>query len=123
MIDKNYFLSRLDAGEDIDEIGKEMASMMNEALADYKKKKEEEAKKKALEEQENAKRELMEELVGIIKELAILEGVDAADVALTKEDFDFLVQSMHKMFAAFAMLKDKASDKDEDVLRRFVSVY
>lgn len=35
MIDKNYFLERMNAGESLDDIGKSVADMMNEAKAEY----------------------------------------------------------------------------------------
>ena len=35
-MDKNYFLTRLANGEDMDAIGQEMAAMMNEAMAEHK---------------------------------------------------------------------------------------
>ena len=35
MFDKNYFLERMNAGESLDDIGKSVADMMNEAKAEY----------------------------------------------------------------------------------------
>ena len=35
MIDKNYFLERMNAGESLDDIGKSVADMMNAAKAEY----------------------------------------------------------------------------------------
>ena len=103
VIDKNYFVSRLQNGESIDNIGNEIADMMNQAVAEHQAKLAEEAAKKAAEEAANAekeaaKRELIEELAEIIQELAILEGLEADAVKLEEKDIDQLVEAVTGMF-------------------------
>ena len=105
VMDKNYFLNRLANGEDMDVIGQEMAAMMNAAIAEHNANLEAEAKRQAEVEKEQAKRELMEELVEIIQELAILEGMDPEDLQVSDEDMDQLVAAFTEMFAAMRDLK------------------
>ena len=105
VMDKNYFLTRLANGEDMDAIGQEMAAMMNAAMAEYNANLEAEAKRQAEAEKETAKRDLIEELVEIVQELAILEGMDPADMQVTDEDMDQLVTAFNEMFAAMRDLK------------------
>ena len=123
-IDMNYFLTRLQNGEDIDVIGKDIAKMMNEALDEHNKILEEEKRAKALAEQELAKRELIEELVGIIKELAILEGMDGADLALSDQEMNELVKSFSGMFAMVRKMHEFAATPvtvtDDQILGEFV---
>ena len=123
-IDMNYFLTRLQNGEDIDVIGKDIAKMMNEALDEHNKILEEEKRAKALAEQELAKRELIEELVGIIKELAILEGMDGADLALSDQEMDELVKSFSAMFDMVRKMHEFAATPvtvtDDQILGEFV---
>ena len=114
VIDKNYFLNRLANGEDMDVIGQEMAAMMNAAMAEHNANLEAEAKRKAKAEKEKAKRDLMEELVEIIQELAILEGMDPADMQVTDEDMDQLVAAFTEMFAAMRDLKNLFASIDTD---------
>lgn len=102
-IDKNYFLTRLANGEDMDTIGNELAAMMTEALNEHTAVQKAEAAKQA--EKEAAKRELIEELVEIVQELAILEGMDPADMQVTDEDMEQLVTAFTEMFAAMRDLK------------------
>lgn len=122
-IDMNYFLTRLQNGEDIDVIGKDIAKMMNEALDEHNKILEEEKRAKALAEQELAKRELIEELVGIIKELAILEGMDGADLALSDQEMDELVKSFSAMFTMVRKMHEFAATPvtvtDDQILGEF----
>ncbi len=113
-IDKNYFLTRLANGEDMDVIGQEMAAMMNAAMAEYNANLEAEAKRRAEAEKEQAKRDLMEELVEIVQELAILEGIDPADMQVTDEDMDQLVAAFTEMFAAMRDLKKLFANIDTD---------
>ena len=114
VIDKNYFLDRLANGEDMDVIGQEMAAMMNAAMAEHNANLEAEAKRQAEVEKETAKRDLMEELVEIIQELAILEGMDPADTQVTDEDMDQLVAAFTEMFAAMRDLKKLFASIDTD---------
>ena len=105
VIDKNYFLDRLANGEDMDVIGQEVAAMMNAAMAEHNANLEAEAKRQAEVEKEQAKRDLIEELVEIIQELAILEGMDPEDLQVTDEDMDQLIAAFTEMFAAMRDLK------------------
>ena len=110
VIDKNYFLDRLANGEDMDVIGQEMAAMMNAAIAEHNANLEAEAKRQAEVEKEAAKRELIEEMVDIIKELAILEGMDPDELQVTDEEMDQLVTAFTEMFAAMRDLKKMFAD-------------
>ena len=114
VIDKNYFLNRLANGEDMDVIGQEMAAMMNAAMAEHNANLEAEAKRQAEVEKEAAKRDLIEELVEIIQELAILEGMDPADMQVTDEDVEQLVAAFNEMFAAMRDLKKMFASIDTD---------
>lgn len=108
MFDQNYFLTRLQNGEDLDKIGKEIADMMNKASAEFTAQKEAEAKAKAAAEAEknNQKKELVEELIDIIQELAILEGMDPEDMDVADGEIDELVNAFTEMFAAMRDLKN-----------------
>ena len=64
-MNKEYFMARLANGENIDDIGVEIAAMMNAAVAEHSAKLA--AEKAAIQEKESAKRELIEELIGIIQ--------------------------------------------------------
>mgnify|MGYP003293870345 CR=1 FL=1 len=114
VIDKNYFLNRLANGEDMDVIGQEMAAMMNAAMAEHNANLEAEAKRQAEVEKEAAKRDLMEELVEIVQELAILEGMDPDDLQVTDEDMDQLVAAFTEMFVAMRDLKKLFASIDTD---------
>ena len=110
-MDKNYFMSRLANGESMDTIGAEIAAMMNEAVAEHTAKIEaEKAMKAAAEAEKNqAKRALIEELVEIVQELAILEGMDPGDMDLDDEAVDLIVAEFDRMFAAMRELKKFAA--------------
>ena len=110
VMNKDYFLARLANGEDMNVIGQEMADMMNAAMAEHNARIEAEAKAKAAEEaaiaeKEAAKRELIEEIVEIIQELAILEGMDPEDMNISAEEVDQLVAAFTEMFGAMRELK------------------
>lgn len=117
VIDKNYFLDRLANGEDMDVIGQEMAAMMNAAMAEHNANLEAEAKRQAEVEKEAAKRDLMEELVEIIQELAILEGMDPDDLQVSDEDMDQLIAAFTEMFAAMRDLKKMFAELDTDKVK------
>ena len=111
-IDKNYFLSRLQAGESMDDIGVELAAMMNEAVADHNAELEAKALAAAKADQEAAKRDLIEELVEIVQELAILEGMDPDEIQVTEEDMNQMVAAFSEMFGAMRELKKAISDME-----------
>ena len=112
VIDKNYFLNRLANGENMDVIGEEIALMMTEALNEHNTNLEAEAKRQAEVEKEATKRELIEELVDIVQELAILEGMDPDELEMTDEDMDQLVAAFTEMFAVMRDLKKALSSID-----------
>lgn len=118
VIDKNYFLNRLANGDSMDVIGQEMADMMNAAIAEHNANLEAEAAKQAEIEKEQAKRDLMEELVEIIQELAMLEGMDPDDLQISDEDMDQLVAAFTEMFAAMRDLKKMFTSLETPKVRK-----
>ena len=134
-MNKEYFMTRLANGENIDDIGVEIAAMMNAAVAEHSAKLA--AEKAAIQEKESAKRELIEELIGIIQELAILEGIEADDFTLSDEEIDQLVEAFTEMFAAVRELKALVkkvdvkptkvsritSKSDDEVLADFIKMF
>ena len=117
MIDKNYFLTRLANGEDMDAIGQEMAELMNAALAERNAQIEAAAAKKAEAEKAAYKRELVGEMVEIVQELAALEGFSGDEFEVTEEDMDQLVAAFTELFAAMRDLKKMFASIDTDKVR------
>ena len=117
-IDKNYFSARLAAGEDIDAIGQDIAKAMNEALEEYRAA--EEAKKAAAAKAENesAKRDIVREMVELIQEYAILEGMDENEIKVSPEDVDAMVAAFTEMFAAMRDLKKLFTSIDTPKARK-----
>lgn len=105
MITKNYFLDRLNAGEDIDTIGAEIADMMNAALEEKRAAEELARQEAAKKENETAKRDLIEEMIEIVQEYAILEGMDPDEIAVQPEDIDNMVAAFTEMFELMRSLK------------------
>ena len=131
-ITKDYFLDRLAAGENIDAIGQEMANMMNEALEAHRAA--EEAKKAAAAKAENeaAKRDIIEEMIELVQEYAILEGMDGDELKVSPEDIDAMVAAFTEMFAAMRQLKNletrlnakkPSHQSDDDILNEFVKMF
>ena len=118
MFNMNDIYARLANGEKIEDIGNELAAMMNQAMAKHEAdvRAAEEAKRAeaAQAEKEAAKRDLIEELVEIIQELAILEGMDPADMEVSDEDVEQLVAAFTEMFAAMRDLKKLFASLDTD---------
>ena len=116
MFNMNDIYTRLANGEKIEDIGNEIAAMMNQAMAKHEaevRAAEEAARVAAAEaDKAQAKRELMEELVEIIQELAILEGMDPDDLQVTDEDMDQLIAAFTDMFAAMRDLKKMLAGLD-----------
>ena len=104
-MNKDYFLARLANGEDMDTIGQEMAAMMNAAIAEHNARIEAEKNKAAEAEKEAAKRDLIEELIEIVQELAILEGFDADEIKITDEDMENMIAAFNEMFNAMREVK------------------
>jgi hypothetical protein len=117
MFNMEDIYARLANGEKIEDIGNEIAAMMNEALAKHEAARAEELAKQALIEKEQAKRDLMEELVEIIQELAMLEGMDPDDLQVSDEDMDQLVAAFTEMFAAMRDLKKVFAELDTDKIK------
>ena len=123
VIDKNYFLSRLANGEKIDDIGEEIAGLMNAAVADHEAKvAAEKAAAEAARKEENllnTKRELATELMEIIQDYGALVAPDTSAALLddtTDEDLDMMIQLLDEMFqmlTAVAKLRDAFGDVAE----------
>lgn len=102
-MNKEYFMNRLANGEDMNVIGAEIAAAMNAAMAEHNARIE--AEKAAEADKANAKRELMEEMIDIIREYAILEGMDEGDFNVTEEEIESLVNAFSEMFTALREVK------------------
>lgn len=96
MFDKNYFLTRLANGEDMDAIGNELAAVMTEALNEHIAN--QEAQKAAQAEAELAKRDLVVELLDIVRELAMLEGLDGELLEVTDADVNAVTDALCGLF-------------------------
>lgn len=96
MFDKNYFLTRLANGEDMDAIGNELAAVMTEALNEHIAN--QEAQKAAEAEAELAKRDLVVELLDIVRELAMLEGLDGELLEVTDADVNAVTNALCGLF-------------------------
>lgn len=96
MFDKNYFLTRLANGEDMDAIGNELAAVMTEALNEHIAN--QEAQKAAQAEAELAKRDLVVELLDIVRELATLEGLDGELLEVTDADVNAVTDALCGLF-------------------------
>lgn len=118
MFNMNDIYVRLANGEKIEDIGNEIAAMMNEAVAkrEAEVRAAEEAKRAAAAEaeKEQAKRGLIEELVEIVQELAILEGMDPDEIQVTEEDMNQMVAAFNEMFGAMRSLKKMFAELDTD---------
>ena len=117
MFNMEDIYARLANGEKIEDIGNEIAAMMNQAVAkrEAEVRAAEEAKRAeaaAQAEKEEAKRELIEELVEIVQELASLEGMDPDELTITDEDMDQMVAAFTEMFGAMRELKKVIADME-----------
>ena len=112
MFNMNDIYARLANGEKIEDIGNEIAAMMNEAMAKHQAEQEAARVAAAEAEKEEAKRELIEELVEIVQELAILEGMDPDELQVTEEDMDQMVAAFTEMFGAMRELKKAIADME-----------
>ena len=112
MFNMNDIYARLANGEKIEDIGNEIAAMMNEAMAKHQAEQEAARAAAAEAEKEEAKRELIEELVEIVQELAILEGMDPDELQVTEEDMDQMVAAFTEMFGAMRELKKAFADME-----------
>ena len=130
MITKEYFLDRLNAGDDIDTIGQEIANMMNEALEE-KRAAEEIARQQAAD-TEAAKRDIIEEMIELVQEYAILEGMEPDEIVIKPEDVDQMIAAFTEMFDLMRSLKklQKAipaattnSKSDDQILAEFAKLF
>lgn len=117
MFNMNDIYARLANGEKIEDIGNEIAVMMNQAVAKHEAETRaaEEAKRAeaaAQAEKAQAKRELIEELVEIVQELAILEGMDPDELTISDEEIDQMVAAFTEMFGAMRELKKAIADME-----------
>lgn len=115
MFNTNDIYARLANGEKIEDIGNEIAAMMNEAMAKHEAevRAAEEAKRAevaAQAEKEAAKRDLVEEMCEIMRELAILEGIDPDMVEVTDEMVDQMVAGITASFQLAKCLENMLSD-------------
>ena len=126
MFNMEDIYARLANGEKIEDIGNEITAMMNEAMAKHEAeiRAAEEAKRAeaAQAEKEAAKRDLIEEMVDIIKELAVLEGMDPDELKVTDEDVEQLVAAFNEMFAAMRDLKKMFASIDTDKVKAHKAV-
>ena len=147
-MDMNYFLKRLQAGEDMSDIGNEIAELMNEAQAAYDA--EEKAKAEALVKaaaerraQEEAaakakaqKKELARQICDLIGQYGAMECPGLEGVfAVSEEDIDAFVKSMTDVFGMFKNLyaindnllanaknmQVKIEKTDDDILRDYIA--
>lgn len=119
-MDMNYFLKRLQAGEDMSDIGDELAELMNQAQAAYEaeekakaaalakelaeKKAKDEAAAKAKNEKKAA---LLKTMVDTIAEYGALECPELADLFVADEDdIKALADSMTSIFTMIKMFGD-----------------
>lgn len=134
MFNMNDIYARLANGEKIEDIGNEITAMMNEAVAKHEAdvRAAEEAKK-AEADKEQAKRELIEKLVKIIQELAVLEGMDPDELKVSEDDLNQLTAAFTEMFSTMRDLKKMVVDlethigntpkSDEQILADFLKMF
>lgn len=134
MFNMNDIYARLANGEKIEDIGNEIAAMMNEAVAKHEAdvRAAEEAKK-AEAEKEQTKRDMIKKLVEIVQELAVLEGMDPDELKVTEEDMDQMVAAFTEMFSTIRDLKKMVtnletripitSKSDEQILADFLKMF
>ena len=137
MFNMNDIYARLANGEKIEDIGNEITAMMNEAVAKHEAdlRAAEEAKKVAEAEADKAKakRELIEKLVKIIQELAVLEGMDPDELKVSEDDLNQLTAAFTEMFSTMRDLKKMVVDlethigntpkSDEQILADFLKMF
>ena len=108
-MDMNYFLKRLQAGEDMSDIGNEIAELMNEAQAAYddEVRAKEEALAKEIAEKKAAqahKTELAKQICDLIAQYGALECPELADMFIADEDdYKALADSMTSIFSMMKM--------------------
>ena len=100
MLNKDFFLNKLRAGESIDDLGTTIAALMNDAIEAYE-------AEKALAAQANdaRKREIVVEIADLLKEFAVLEGANTDDLDLTDEEIDAVIGALSDLFKTINKLK------------------
>lgn len=116
MFNMNDIYTRLANGEKIEDIGNEIAEMMNEAVAKHEAdvRAAEEAKK-AEAEKEQTKRELIQEIVEIIQKLAVLEGMDPDELKVSEDDLSQLTAAFTEMFSTMHDLKKMVTNLETHI--------
>lgn len=104
-ISKEYFLSRLANGENINDIGNEIAEMMNAAVAEQEAARKAEAAKAAnLAAQKKA---VGLKIVDLFREYATLTGNDVMnELEVTDADLDTLIEALDQTFTLMSAMKD-----------------
>lgn len=102
-ISTEYFMERLANGESMENIGAEMAAMMNAAQSQYVAAQAAEAAAAA--ELKQRRTDLANTLIGSIQELAMLEGFTEDEVAMTQEQADDMVDSILAIFESVRELR------------------
>ena len=110
VIDKDYFLTRLANGEDINDIGASIADMMNAAIAEHtaaqEAAREVEAKRAAEAELLAHKRALAEEMTDLVLEYGeLVNPGSTVDMELSEEDLDLMVKTLDEMFQLMSAVK------------------
>ncbi len=110
--DKDYFLTQMRAGKNLDDLGQEIAAAMNAARDAYdaeealkaKAAKEAEEKRKA-EELLETKRAIAEDMICLIKEYGDLINPEVSNCLddYTTEDLDSMIHTMDGLFATLVM--------------------
>lgn len=108
MFDKNYFLTKLQNGEKIDDIGAQLADAMNAAVADYEAElAAKEAAEKAAAKFTAQKEEIANRLIDTIVEYATLTNPAIADdiANFTNDDLHSLIDGLDQTFAMLVAIK------------------
>lgn len=100
MLNKDFFLNKLRAGESIDDLGTTIAALMNDAIEAY-----EAEKALAAKANDARKREIVVEITDLLKEFATLEGADSADLDLNDEEIDAMIGALSDLFKTITKLK------------------
>ena len=141
MFDKEYFLTQLRKGADLDDMGKALATALNEAQKAYAEEqaaKEKEAKAAAM---AQTKRELVLDMIGIVQAYGRLVAPEAAETLedITDDDIDAIIaglDQMYQMMTSMAKLKTdlektytqipeckpvaKRAKSDDEILANFI---
>ena len=100
MLNKDFFLNKLRAGESIDDLGTTIAALMNDAIEAY-----EAEKALAAKANDARKREIVVEIADLLKEFAVLEGANTDDLDLTDEEIDAVIGAHSDLFKTINKLK------------------